>query len=92
MSAPLNGGGSMRHWATRGAVSPPTPRKSRASLRLDAEVLEWFRGQACKQGGGRCQTMTDAALSFCNMSQKRSICLKSVATPRESMDWGATSS
>ena len=82
----------MRHRATRGAVSPSTPRKSRASLRPDAEVLEWFRGQAREQGGGRCQTMSDAALSFCNMLQKRSIRLKSVAAPRESTDWGATSS
>jgi hypothetical protein len=82
----------MRHRATRGAVSPPTPRKSRASLRLEAEVLEWCRGRACEQGGGRCRTMTDAALSCCNMSQQRSICLTSVATLRERIDWGATSS
>jgi BrnA antitoxin of type II toxin-antitoxin system len=52
----------MRDQATRSALSPPIPLKSRVSLRLDAEVLEWFRGQAREQGGGQYQTMINAAL------------------------------
>ena len=32
----------MRDQPTRGVISPPILRKSRASLRLDAEVLEGF--------------------------------------------------
>lgn len=37
---------------THGALPPPIRRKSRVSLRLDAAVLEWFRGQVREHGGG----------------------------------------
>ena len=94
MSAPLTGGGSMRHQATRGAVSPPIPRPSRASLRLETAALERCRGQAREGGGGRYQTMISAALpqQTINMVQPRSVGLKSVATSRGRTDGGATSS
>jgi uncharacterized protein (DUF4415 family) len=46
----------MCHQATRGAVPRPTPRRSRLSLRPDAEVLEWFRGRVRDHGGGHYQT------------------------------------
>ena len=62
---------------THGALPPPIPRKSRVSLRLDAEVLEWFRGQVCEHGGGHYQRLKDErgrrlmlpVLDFTNGSQ-----------------------
>ena len=41
----------MHDQATSGALPPPIPRKSRVSLRLDAEVLGWVRGQVREHGG-----------------------------------------
>jgi hypothetical protein len=84
----------MRHQATRGAVSPPIPRPSRASLRLEAAALERCRGQAREQGGGRYQTVISAAWprQTITMVQPRSIGLKSVAASRGSTDGGAASS
>jgi uncharacterized protein (DUF4415 family) len=42
--------------------SPPTAHKPRVTLRLDPEVVAWFRGQALEQGSGHYQTMINAAL------------------------------
>jgi uncharacterized protein (DUF4415 family) len=62
MSVPPKGGGPIRDQATYGALPPPIPRKSHVTLRLDAEVLEWYRGQIREHGGGHYQTMINAAL------------------------------
>jgi uncharacterized protein (DUF4415 family) len=62
MSAQPKGGNSTRDQVTCGTVSPSIPRKLRVSLRLDAEVLEWFRGQVREHGGGYYQSMINAAL------------------------------
>ena len=46
----------------RGAVVPPEPGKSRITIRLDNEVLDWFRARADQQGGGNYQTMINQVL------------------------------
>ena len=46
---------------TRGAVLK-SPGKTRITIRLDDDVLEWFREQAEAAGGGSYQSMINAAL------------------------------
>lgn len=46
----------------RGAVLPTSQGKERITIRLDADVLDWFRRQADAQGGGNYQTMINQAL------------------------------
>jgi uncharacterized protein (DUF4415 family) len=45
----------------RGAVLP-SPGKRRITIRIDAEVLDWFRDQAEAAGGGGYQSMINLAL------------------------------
>jgi len=47
---------------TRGAVLPMPPGKERITIRLDKDVLDWFRQQATAQGGGNYQTMINQVL------------------------------
>jgi uncharacterized protein (DUF4415 family) len=46
----------------RGAVLESAPGKSRITIRIDDDVLEWFREQAHAAGGASYQTMINAAL------------------------------
>ncbi|HEY9658410.1 MAG TPA: BrnA antitoxin family protein [Allocoleopsis sp.] len=46
----------------RGAIDPTPPGKTRITIWLDDEVLEWFRDQAHRSGGGNYQTMMNEAL------------------------------
>lgn len=46
----------------RGAVVQPESGKSRITIRLDNEVLDWFRAKADEQGGGNYQTMINQVL------------------------------
>jgi len=48
--------------AKRGAVLTPPPGKTRITIRLDDDVLEWFRRQTHAAGGGNYQTLINAAL------------------------------
>ena len=48
--------------ATRGPVVAPAPGKTRITIRLDDDVLEWFRDQVRAAGGGSYQTLINAAL------------------------------
>ena len=47
---------------TRGAVIPTPPGKTRITIRIDADVLDWFREQVDAAGGGNYQTMMNDAL------------------------------
>ena len=47
---------------TRGAVVPVARGKSRITIRLDDEVLNWFRREVHKAGGGNYQTLINKAL------------------------------
>ncbi len=48
--------------ARRGALDPVSPGKTRITIRLDDDVLDWFRDRADAAGGGSYQTMINAAL------------------------------
>jgi len=48
--------------AKRGAVIPLPSGKERITIRLDADILDWFRQQANAQGGGNYQTMINQVL------------------------------
>jgi len=47
----------------RGPVIP-SPGKTKITIRIDNEILDWFREQCHKQGGGNYQTMMNDALWF----------------------------
>jgi hypothetical protein len=46
----------------RGAVVPVARGKTRITIRLDNEVIEWFRQQVHGAGGGSYQTLINNAL------------------------------
>ena len=46
----------------RGAVVTAPPGKTRITIRLDNDLLEWFRERAHAAGGGNYQTMINEAL------------------------------
>jgi len=46
----------------RGAVLSAPPGKTRITIRLDQDLLEWFRARAHAAGGGNYQTMINDAL------------------------------
>jgi uncharacterized protein (DUF4415 family) len=46
----------------RGAVMAPPAGKTRITIRLDNDVLEWFRRQVHDAGGGNYQTLINDAL------------------------------
>ncbi len=46
----------------RGAILPAPTGKTRITIRLDDDILEWFRDQADAAGGGNYQSMINEAL------------------------------
>jgi uncharacterized protein (DUF4415 family) len=46
----------------RGAIEPTPPGKTRITIRLDDDVLAWFREQVHSAGGGNYQTLINDAL------------------------------
>jgi metal-responsive CopG/Arc/MetJ family transcriptional regulator len=46
----------------RGAITPPAPGKTRITIRLDDDLLDWFRGKVDEAGGGNYQTLINDAL------------------------------
>jgi uncharacterized protein (DUF4415 family) len=46
----------------RGAIEPTVTGKTRITIRLDDEVLAWFRDQVQTVGGGNYQTLINDAL------------------------------
>lgn len=47
---------------TRGPVVPVPSGKTRITIRIDDDVLEWFRQQVERSGGGNYQTLMNSAL------------------------------
>lgn len=47
----------------RGAVVKVPPDKIRVTIRLDKNILDWFRRQVDEAGGGNYQTLINNALS-----------------------------
>jgi uncharacterized protein (DUF4415 family) len=46
----------------RGAIDPPPAGKTRITIRLDDEVIAWFRQHVEQAGGGNYQTAINEAL------------------------------
>ena len=55
----------------RGPVLKVPPGKTRVTIRLDDDVLDWFRQQVDDAGGGNYQTLINEALrSFMDRKQE----------------------
>ena len=48
--------------ARRGAVIPPSGNKVRITIRLDKDIVEWFKSRVEESGGGNYQTLLNNAL------------------------------
>lgn len=48
--------------AERGAIVKLPPGKTRITIRIDTDVLNWFRSQVHEAGGGNYQTLINEAL------------------------------
>lgn len=48
--------------AKRGAVVEPPSGKTRITIRIDTDALNWFRRQVHEAGGGNYQTLINEAL------------------------------
>ena len=46
----------------RGAVLPSSGKKVRITVRLDRDIVDWFRSKVEEQGGGNYQSMLNDAL------------------------------
>jgi uncharacterized protein (DUF4415 family) len=46
----------------RGAVLTSSGKKVRITIRLDRDIIDWFRSKVEEQGGGNYQTMLNDAL------------------------------
>lgn len=57
--------------AKRGPVVPVPKGKTRITIRLDDDVIEWFRDQVEKAGGGNYQSLINDALRDSMGSAKR---------------------
>ena len=55
----------------RGAVTPVPKGKTRITIRIDDDILEWFRGEVDAAGGGNYQTLINQALrEYLNQKQQ----------------------
>ena len=55
----------------RGAVVPLPAGKTRVTIRLDTDILEWFRNQVNEAGGGNYQSLINQSLrDFVNRSRE----------------------
>lgn len=55
----------------RGAVVPVSQDKTRVTIRLDDDILEWFRNEVDAAGGGTYQTLINLALrDYVNRSRE----------------------
>lgn len=48
--------------ARRGAVVPPAAGKTRITIRLDGDIVDWFRAKVNEAGGGNYQSLINDAL------------------------------
>jgi uncharacterized protein (DUF4415 family) len=48
--------------AEQGAVVKSPPGKTRITIRIDSDILNWFRQRVHEAGGGNYQTLMNAAL------------------------------
>jgi uncharacterized protein (DUF4415 family) len=57
----------------RGAVVQPDPGKVRITIRLDEEIIDWFRKQVNEAGGGNYQTLIGQALREYVVMRRREV-------------------
>lgn len=57
----------------RGAIEPALPGKTRITIRLDNDILDWFRQEVDAKGGGNYQTLINDALREYMMQNKEPI-------------------
>lgn len=55
----------------RGAIDPMPHGKTRITIRIDDDVLEWFRGEVHAASGGNYQTLINHALREYVQNQKQ---------------------
>jgi uncharacterized protein (DUF4415 family) len=48
--------------AEKGPIVRPAPGKTRITIRVDTDILNWFRNQVHKRGGRNYQTLINDAL------------------------------
>jgi len=48
--------------AKKGPIERILPGKTRITIRLDTEIIEWFRAKVEERGGGNYQTLVNDAL------------------------------
>ncbi len=48
--------------AKRGAIVPTPPNKTRITIRIDTDILNWFRETVNARGGGSYQALINQAL------------------------------
>ncbi|MEM7126187.1 MAG: BrnA antitoxin family protein [Chloroflexota bacterium] len=58
----------------RGAIDPTPPGKTRITIRLDNDIIDWFRNQVELAGGGNYQTLINQVL--CEHIQNRQVSLE----------------
>ena len=56
----------------RGAVVPAESGKTRITIRLDNDILDWFRQQVNEAGGGNYHTMINSACGLISRSRAES--------------------
>jgi uncharacterized protein (DUF4415 family) len=57
--------------AKLGPVVKPSPGKTRITIRIDTDILNWFREQVHKHGGGNYQThMNEALREYVNIKDR----------------------
>ena len=59
--------------AKRGPVLSSQPGKTRITIRLDDDILEWFKAQVHEAGGGNYQSEINAALRSHIESKRESL-------------------
>ena len=69
----------------RGAVIKTPPGKTRITIRIDDDVLEWFRSQVHASGGGNYQTLINKVLRDHVYSNPESIADKLRIVVREEL-------
>ena len=55
----------------RGAIVKPDPNKVRITIRLDGDILEYFKQKVLRAGGGNYQTLINQALHDHILTQSR---------------------
>jgi uncharacterized protein (DUF4415 family) len=66
----------------RRAVLGAPPRKVRVTMRIDDDILQWFRAQVHKAGGGNYQTAMNGALRRAMESSEGHVSAKEHSGPR----------